>query len=317
MRVPPDARIQQPGAAGLRAYARSLRSPKQNTWYGDTDPRSWRVTAQLIRSYHLSWRDIRRGRAVVRSARANGRYLCTLPRSGTNWLFAMLECGLSLANGGSGSYELVPARTPAGDDEWVFEGPRYGWPALPRGLAMALEKDRSRELGAVRFLYGHEPLPQGIVDYRRAHTVLSIRDPFTVACSLLRKDGVEWTLEEPGRLDSTIDRVEKFFGTWERRLDDPAAADRTLVIEYDDLRADPVQALVQIDRHWRLGVDLPFWEQAAERCSWGEMERAAGERRGTVRISLEQTEIPADVLDDLHERCDGLDTGLRKRAAGG
>lgn len=314
MRVPPDARIQQRGAAGLRTYARGLRSPKQNTWYGDADPRSWRVTAQLIRSYHLDRSDIVRGRAVVRSARSHGRYLCTLPRSGTNWLFAMLECGLSLAHGGSGDYELVPARTPAGDDEWVFDGPRYGWPALPRGLAMALDKDRSRALGAVSFLYGHEPLPQGIVDYRRAHTVLSIRDPFTVACSLLRKDGVAWTLEEPGRLATSIDRVETFFRTWERRLDDPKAAAQTLVIEYDDLRADPVAALVGIDRHWNLGVRREVWEQAAERCSWSAMEQAAGTRRDTVRISLEHTDIPAETIDYLHERCDGLGDGLRQRA---
>ncbi|MCB1038630.1 MAG: hypothetical protein KDA94_03715 [Acidimicrobiales bacterium] len=307
MRVPPDGKA----TTGLRGYLRSLRSPKSNTWYGDLDPRSWRVVVGQARERHLGIGDLRRGAAIVRATRSSGRYLCTLPRSGTNWLFAMLECGLTLSDGGEGSFVLAPDRTPAGDDEWVFDGARYAWPALPRGLAHALAVDRGRAVGEPTFMYGHEPLPQGLLDYRRCRPVVTVRDPFSAAASQARKDGVEHLLAEPRRLVSVADRIERFLTVWDRRLADPSMGSRALVVRYEDLRADPLSNLILIDRHWGLGVDDAVWGEAVARCSWEAMEQAAGTRRDTARISLGATDLPPEMAEYLHERCDGLRTELR------
>ncbi|HWJ64888.1 MAG TPA: hypothetical protein VNS19_23155 [Acidimicrobiales bacterium] len=315
MRVPPDARIQQHGTAAARAYARSLRRPKSNTWYGDYDPRSWRVAATQIREQHLGIDDVRRAGSILRSARSSGRYLCALPRSGTNWLFAMINGAMSLHHGGDGTFELVPDRTPAGDDEWVFAGPRYGWPALPRGFAMALAKDADRPVGETVFLYGHEPLPQGLLDYRRSRPVVSVRDPFAAASSLVLKDGLEWTLAEPGRLEAAADRVERFFSVWEQRLADPATAERSVVLVYEQLREDPLAGLLAVNRLWALGIDQRTWEDAIERCSWRSMEQVVGERRDTMRISLGAVDLPAEVEGYLRERCDRIGARLLQRTA--
>jgi len=307
MRVPPDGKATK----GLRGYLRSLRSPSRT-----------RGTETSIHGAGAS-SSARRGRVTSASAisavappscappRSRGRYLCTLPRSGTNWLFAMLECGLTLSDGGEGSYVLAPDRTPAGDDEWVFDGARSAWPALPRGLAHALVVDRGRAVGEPTFMYGHEPLPQGLLDYRRSRPVVTVRDPFRAAASQARKDGVEHLLAEPRRLVSVADRIERFLTVWDRRLADPSMGSQALVVRYEDLRADPLSNLILIDRHWGLGVDDAVWGEAVERCSWEAMEQAAGTRRDTARISLGATDLPPEMAEYLHERCDGLRTELR------
>lgn len=292
--------------SAVRAYARLLRTPKQNAWYGDLDPRSWRVVAYQIRTRRLSRTDVGRALAIVRAGRASGRYLCTMPRSGTNWVDAMLSCGLSLSQGGTGTFTLEPDQGVNGDDAWVFDGPRFGWSAQPKSLAVTVASDRGHAIGDPLFLGNHDPLEPGLVDYRRARPVVTVREPGDAARSLVRKEGVEWTLAHPSRLPVCVDRVEKFFSVWERRLEDPAVAARTLVLRYEDLRADPVAGLVQISDHWDLGVRRDTWEEAAERCSWSAMAEMASDRPDNPRISIVQAELPADAEAYIDERCASL-----------
>jgi hypothetical protein len=302
MRVPPDARTRSRQRSHVHAYLRLLRTPKQNTWYGDLDPRSWRVVAHQTRTRHLGAGDLRRAAGIVRTARSSGRFLCTMPRSGTNWVEAMVACGISLSQGGTGTFHLEPDRGVTGDDGWVFDGPRYGWPAQPQSLAMAVVQDRDRAVGDPLFVGSHDPLEPGLIDYRRARPVVTIREPVEAARSLVRKEGVAWTMAHPSRLPVCVDRVDRFLSIWERRLQDPAVAERTLLLRYEDLRAEPVAALVEIGRHWGLSVDRACWEEAGARCSWSAMAEQASDRTDTVRISLKKEALPAAAEDYIRER---------------
>jgi hypothetical protein len=309
MRVPPDARPGNKRKSPVRAYLRLLRTPKQNTWYGDWDPRSWRVVAHQVRAEGLGLADVRQATAIVRSGRGGGRYLSTMPRSGTNWMRAMLECGLSLSQGFPGTFRLEPSRAVTGDDEWVFDGPRFGWPAQPQSLASAIAHGREHPVGDPTYLFSHDPLEAGMVDYRRARPVVTIRDPLPAARSLVRKEGIDW-LQTGTRLYYCVNRVERFFSVWEQRIADPDVAARTLVLRYEDLRADPVAALVRISEHWDLGVDAAVWAQAAAACSWEAMSDVASDRPDTMRISIERTEIPEDMDAAIREQCADVGTSF-------
>lgn len=306
MRVPPDARP----TSGARAYARSLRSPAQNRWYGDLDPRSWRVALRQARVRHLGTTDLRRGIEVVRAGRRSGRYLCSLPRSGTNWLLTTLSCAAVLHDGGSGTYHLVPDRTPAGHDEWVVDGPRHWWPAVPTSFANALANSRDVEVGHPLWFVSHDPVEQGLIDHRRARPVILVRRPLDAARSLAHMVDLDDALHRPNGLDLAFRRVPRYFGVWEHRLADPGFAARALVLRYEELRDDPLDGLLRIDRHWELGIGAATWEEAARRCSWDEMARRAEDRTDTHRISVRAAELPVEVTDHLEQLCAPLGRGF-------
>lgn len=115
----------------------------------------------------------------------------------------------------------------------------------------------------------------------------------------------------------SVGRVERFFSIWEQRLADPATADRTLVLRYEDMRADPAAALVRIGRHWDLDVDAATWAEAAQRCSWDAMAEVAGDRSGTARISLERVELPDDMDDAIRSQVEGVGTSFGYLGSGG
>lgn len=290
-----------------RLYLRTLRNPKRTSWYGDLDPRSWHVAASLARSYRLGPSDLRRAATIVRTSRSSGHYLATLPRSGTNWLIAMLCSGLSIAEGNEGRFVLKPARTLAGDDGWVFDGPRHWWPGLPETLAAALVQDRGVEIGLPLFAVCHDPLEQGYVDHRRVRTVVTVREPLAASRSLAHMNDPDWILAEPRRLEAYFGRVPQFFQRWEERLVDPAVAERTLILTYEDLRRDPADALVRIADHWNLEVDPAVWHRAAETCSWEAMADLARDRPDTTRISVTRTgALPQVIEDHIEQICAGV-----------
>lgn len=122
-----------------------------------------------------------------------------------------------------------------------------------------------------------------------------MRDPLAVARSQVRKEGIDWHRAAPTRLEHSVARFPRFLSAWEQRLADPDTAARTLVLRYEDLRADPTGSLIAIGRHWDLGVDDATWAEAAEKCSWDAMAEVAAHRPGTTRISLEPDELPDDL----------------------
>jgi hypothetical protein len=230
-----------------------------------------------------------------------------MPRSGTNWLIAMLCSGLSIADGNEGRFTLEPHRTLAGDDEWVFDGPRHWWPGLPETLIAALVQDRHVEIGLPLFSVTHDPLEKGFIDARSARPVVTVREPIAAARSLAHMSDPDWILAEPRRLAAYFGRVPQFFQRWEERLLDPEMRSRMLVITYEDLRRDPAAALVQIAAHWDLPVDPAIWPRAAELCSWDAMAGLARERPDTTRISVTRTgALPQVIEDHITETCTGV-----------
>lgn len=273
----------------VRRYLRSLRHPNIQDWYGWYDPRSWAVANRVRAELHPSRGAVRDARTVLARGRAGGRFLATLPRSGSHYLASMLDAAHALERGEDGDYDYVTGFRLSGDPAWIPRGQPLVWPVATGSLVQLAERFHGeRTIAEAPVLVGHHPMGVGIVemDVEPGRPVVLVRHPKAAARSMARKRGLGDLATDERHATFLARRYIGWFDTWARaRAADPDG--RILLVRYEDLEADPAAVLGQISEHWRMGLSDRSREEAVVLCSKERMADKTGHDPTNVRVTLE------------------------------
>lgn len=304
--------------AAARRYARALRRPHPQDWFGWYDPRSWAVAVAVRNQLHPSVADARRAAEVLRRGRRHGRMLASLPRAGTNWLQAMLNSAHDLELGGTGGYEYVPGFKISGDPSWIPAGQRLCWSAPTASLVQLAQEERGRELLEAPVLCSHHPMSRGPLktDREPGRPVVLVRHPKVAMRSAVRKLGYVDLATHRRAARTTAEQHVEWFDTWAAALARPDG-DRILVVRYEDLMADTPGTLQAIAGHWDLHLGDDAAARAIEICSRGAMEAKTGHDPSNVRVTVgepkrldpELVAFMDSILDDQMHDALGYDLG--------
>jgi hypothetical protein len=286
-----------------RRFAREVRTPDLRVWHGVADPRSWSTAAGIRRRLHPSVADMRRVVRIARTGRDGGRYLATLPRSGTNWLSTMLDSAYNLELGLDGDFDYVRDYWPTGDPGWAPHGRRLVWPVAALSLTQAVQRYGDRDVPDLPVLGSHFPLTRGIhpLDVGGRPVVL-VRHPAPAIRSLVHMRGTDDPeAHERRALRLARDDV-RFFAHWARAIDADRAG-RILLVRYEDLTGDPAGELARVSDHWELGLSSGAVAGAVDLCSQAAMAAKAGSDPANTRVRVAE---PPPVDERLAERLDAI-----------
>lgn len=237
---------------------------------------------------------MRRAREVVRKGRRDGRFLATLPRSGTNWLVAMVESALNLSHGEDGDYDLVARYFASGDEGWKPRGARHYWPNSMLSLVFAARTSPA-PIPETVVIGAHFPITHGITDLGASgRPVVLVREPVAAFESLLQKEQRRAPVT-PQRAMALARAFVTYFDYWseiERRR-----GGDVLVVRFEDLCVDAAGQLRGIAAHWSLMLSDSTIDRAVELCSRDRMAAKAAGDTSNVRVSLEPASVDPVLLE--------------------
>lgn len=241
-----------------KAYLRQVRSPDLNAWHGAVDPRTWAALGRIAVRERATPAQLVRAREVISRGRRDGRFLATLPRSGTNWLIALIESSINLHHGLDGDYDLVPNYYVSGDPGWK-----------PRG---------------------HYPIVRGTTDLAGSgRPVALVRELGAAVESQIHKVQRDGSVAQIERVRSLAMKSVGFVEHWQamaaRRGSD------VLVLRFEDLIADPGTSLQRVSDHWSLDLDASAIGQAIELSDRRRMTAKTGDDRTNVRVTIDVPDV--------------------------
>lgn len=267
-----------------KAYLRQVRSPDLNAWHGAVDPRTWAALGRISARERATPAELLRAREVIARGRRDGRFLATLPRSGTNWLIALIESSINLHHGLDGDYDLVPDYFVSGDPGWKPRGHRHFWPASLQSVIHAV--GTTPTVADPVILGGHYPIVRGTTDLAGSgRPAALVRDLVEAVESQIHKVHRDGSVAQIERVRSMAMESVGFVEHWQamaaRRGSD------VLVLRFEDLVADPGTSLQRISDHWSLDLDASSIGTAIELSDRRRMTAKTGDDRTNVRVTID------------------------------
>ncbi|MCK4782564.1 MAG: sulfotransferase domain-containing protein, partial [Desulfobacteraceae bacterium] len=197
-------------------------------------------------------------RILTRSLK-NKRYMSTLPRSGTNYIIALLTSASDIASGGSGEYQYV-------DEAWVFDI-ELVYPSVLHNFVEVLKKD-----GPVSpnfFMFAHHPVQRtNMFDVESMKAVFTVRNIFDQLESWLLHTFEDSSAQDEFIKKGYVGKTIEHFNYWGDFISGPdKVADKNYVcIRYEDMISEPLNNLRRIVRLWNLDIEESALSAAVELC---------------------------------------------------
>ncbi len=219
--------------------------------------------------------DLRKGIHICKHAKETGRYLSTLPRSGTVYLTSILIVAVDLREGGKGDYTFQ-------DDVWIYNRDLL-WSSVYHNFVAQLKINRPFDPDLI--MIAHHPVQKtNILNIKKMKCVFTVRNPLDqleswVMHTFHKADQQDRFIEE-GYVERTID----YFNYWGRLVEEQKSdsSQSFLCVRYEQLVQKPADIVEQIAGFWNLDIERKYIDRAVFLCSREEMKK----------------KIPADRLGD-------------------
>ena len=184
-----------------------------------------------------------RGIRILGHVHRHGRYLCTRPLSGTDYIACILNSAVDIEMGQTGEYHYVEGINESGQGDWVHDNIRLHYSASPNQFWSKLASWPSRPLGTYVFLLSHQPTSRGIFDPSQMKPVFSVRNLFDQLGSWLFQQGYDQEKQDQFIQKGYVEQVIDFLNYWGDFMTNIAKvpSEDYALIRYEDLIADPLE----------------------------------------------------------------------------
>lgn len=271
----------------------------------------WRPALYLLRRP----RELAQCAKLHRRARAHGRFLATLPRSGTNYLFALLNSADHVASGLSGDYFYDTSQGQRG--KWVFSREIV----LANNLYHLVQASRAGHLDRLSdrfFVSSHYPAIRKTRLFRPSamKPVFTVRDVVPALESLLffTYDGND----EPHQrsfLENDLPHALRYLNYWGKFAQSHHRVEgkHYVCVRYESLVENPLRELSRICRFWDLDLPESCLREAVQTCDANRMRSKvpSAEQATNKRISVRDRDRPAFSGENRARLAELLRRGLR------
>lgn len=279
----------------------------QKNWYGWHDPRNWYAIVLLALKYQLPPSKLMQGLVIWKKLKDLQRYLCTLPRSGTNYINCILASSSDIEEGGDGEYFYY-------NDWWVHKT-FLAYPATLNKYMFVLNLPTQIDPHNNMYLASHFPLIDHplVADLASMKIVFTVRNIFNQLRSWVKHDGFEISSIDPAFFEERyLYPAINYFNFWGDYI---AAPDKKknvdyIFLGYEELVSDPLKHITDIVRFWGMNLSEQSLVKAIELSSRQNMKLRipAPQIKENHRISLEES-----VVKDMpEERAELILAALRK-----
>lgn len=289
------------------ARSRRLLHPRVNEWHGARSPESWATVARLTLDYRLRVPELRAGFDILRTVLRTRRFMCTMPRSGSNFLCCVLNSAVAIRDGGTGEYRYVEDAAPSGAGLWIHDEVFLNYSALPRNFAFQLDRWYRKPTHPDVFLFSHYPLSKTVVTPEQMRPIFTVRSPIPQLASWCRQAGYganeQQSFVDHGFAEQSANHL-RYWADFKRGRQ---GEDDYLQIRYEDLVQDPSAQVARVTEFWQLGLRSEHIERAVELANRDLMLAKSSMNPDNQRISRtpgRSSFFAKPVLEHLLERFD-------------
>lgn len=243
-------------------------------------PQTWLKVAASVGRGDLSPSQGWTGLRVLHTARKNHRFLASLGRSGSHYLFALLTCAADIDQGFDGDYRYEDFRWVHRNKLWHYPRNRLFW----RGM------QENYSFNENSFFWDHfppNPTPD-LVDLSSAKAIFTVRNIADSLASWLEHldDTESQNLQAHRRF---IDGLIEYFNFWGDHVSDKTPGKDYRCIRYEELTVNPMDEILGIKDFWSLNLSESSLRKSVEICSAEKMRAkipsGMEESKSNLRIS--------------------------------
>lgn len=221
------------------------------------------------------------------------RFIASLPRAGTNYLYALLSA-LRDARYRDGAPRYIYKRQATNNrGKWEFLH-EHRIPNSPRHFLKGLANDKYDRLSSFFFVLSHYPAirREKLFSPSYMKPVVLIRHPVDAAKSLFHFYYDKHNHNNQNSfLSNEINQITQFYRYWGK--DDRRRDESTIFIKYEELTSATKDKLSKITNHWSITLDDKYYEFAKQACTKENMKKRIPARRykENKRVSVNDKEI--------------------------
>jgi hypothetical protein len=238
-------------------------------------------------------------------AKRHRRFVATMPRAGTNYLYALLSATDDAARSGASPEYKYTVHPDSGRGKWQFELENR----IPNNLLhlqRGLVRGEFNRLSEQFFVLSHYPAVRSESLFRpsQMEPVVLIRHPLHAARSLFSFNYDNWSDKSHAQfLQNEFELIPQFLNYWGMFLECDSGDDVT-VVRYEDLMSSPKDSISTICDKWGLNYDVSDYENAVVACRQDKMiEKIPQDRRSNnKRVSIKRQKIPRYIRGEYLNR---------------